>query len=109
MMAYLDYIYTGSISLFKEFEHSLLNQTQISCVGELGLVDFSNCPRNYGSLGAGNEAVLKDLVDWPKTTRDGYILTDINTVVNSYAFEAVSSLSRLATATGKTKLGGRLE
>ena len=63
-----------------------LNQTQVVCLNRTsGLVDFSNCVRQRGGLGASNENALKDIVDWPQPSRDGYELTDVNTVVNSFA------------------------
>lgn len=55
------------------------------------LVNFTKCSRPKG---------VRDIVDWPSDTRDGYVMTNINTVVNAYAFASVSSLAELAKADG---------
>jgi alpha-L-rhamnosidase len=42
-----------------------------------------------------------DIVDWPKTERDGYVFTEINTVVNAFSIEAIKRMAILARALGK--------
>lgn len=42
-----------------------------------------------------------DIVDWPKTERDGYIFTERNTVVNAFHLAAIQRLADLARAIGK--------
>jgi alpha-L-rhamnosidase len=41
-----------------------------------------------------------DLVDWPVTERDGYVFTDVNTVINSFQYAAYATLSRVAGVLG---------
>ena len=87
LMALGDYLATGELSLFSRFASQLVAQTQIACVNSTsGLIDFRRCPRQAAGLGAGSEASLRDIVDWPPISRDGYVLSDTaNTVVNAYA------------------------
>ncbi len=52
---------------------------------------------------ASNEQQIKktDIVDWPKTERDGYVFTERNTVVNAFHLAAIKRLADLARAIGK--------
>ncbi|TQE37934.1 hydrolase [Streptomyces ipomoeae] len=56
---------------------------------------------------------LGDLVDWPAASRDGYVFTNVNTVVNAFQYAAFAALARCATALGKdddaTALRGRAD
>ncbi len=42
-----------------------------------------------------------DIVDWPIGERDGYVFTDVNTVVNAFHLQALKEMSELADALGK--------
>ncbi|TWU34348.1 family 78 glycoside hydrolase catalytic domain [Novipirellula artificiosorum] len=42
-----------------------------------------------------------DIVDWPKGERDGFVFTEINTVVNAFHIEAMKRMAELARAVGK--------
>ncbi|MDC2957922.1 family 78 glycoside hydrolase catalytic domain [Streptomyces gilvifuscus] len=44
---------------------------------------------------------LGDLVDWPTASRDGYVFTNVNTVVNAFQYAAFDALSRCAAALGR--------
>lgn len=44
---------------------------------------------------------LGDLVDWPDTCRDGYVFTNVNTVVNAFQYAAFDALAKCAEALGK--------
>jgi alpha-L-rhamnosidase len=41
-----------------------------------------------------------DIVDWPKTERDGFVFREVNTVVNAFHIAAVMKMVELARATG---------
>ncbi len=43
----------------------------------------------------------RDLVDWPRTERDGFVFTEVNTVVNAFYIEALKRMSVLAAAIGR--------
>ncbi|MFI9542674.1 family 78 glycoside hydrolase catalytic domain [Streptomyces sp. NPDC052016] len=45
---------------------------------------------------------LGDLVDWPAASRDGYVFTQINTVVNAFQYAAFDALAKCAAALGRT-------
>lgn len=44
---------------------------------------------------------LGDLVDWPAASRDGYVFTTVNTVVNAFQYAAFDALAKCAEALGK--------
>ncbi|MFI6034964.1 family 78 glycoside hydrolase catalytic domain [Streptomyces sp. NPDC051315] len=44
---------------------------------------------------------LGDLVDWPAASRDGYVFTTVNTVVNAFQYAAFDALARCARALGR--------
>lgn len=44
---------------------------------------------------------LGDLVDWPTASRDGYVFTNVNTVVNAFQYAAFDALAQCAAVLGK--------
>lgn len=42
-----------------------------------------------------------DIVDWPQSLRDGYVFSDVNTVINAYNYRALRDLGSLAEAIGR--------
>ncbi|WP_371657521.1 family 78 glycoside hydrolase catalytic domain [Streptomyces sp. NBC_00280] len=44
---------------------------------------------------------LGDLVDWPTASRDGYVFTNVNTVVNAFQYAAFDALAKCAAVLGK--------
>ncbi len=61
------------------------------------LCEYEN---NYGLLndciaGCSETGLLKDIVDWPQTERDGYVFGEINTVPNSYYYGALNTAYQL--------------
>jgi alpha-L-rhamnosidase len=46
--------------------------------------------------------VNADLVDWPVPERDGYVFTDVNTVINSFQYAAYATLAEVATLLGNS-------
>ncbi|MEV0743387.1 family 78 glycoside hydrolase catalytic domain [Streptomyces sp. NPDC050549] len=44
---------------------------------------------------------LGDLVDWPTASRDGYVFTNVNAVVNAFQYAAFDALSKSAAALGR--------
>lgn len=41
-----------------------------------------------------------DLIDWPATERDGYVFTNVNTVINSFQYAAYAALADVAAVLG---------
>ena len=57
------------------------------------LVDFSHCDR-FPKSGT------KDIIDWPQDSRDGYVMTDVTTVINAFSVGSLRKLAELARANG---------
>jgi len=64
--------------------------------------------RADGLLGTPPELRRRDIVDWPKSERDGYVFTEANTVVNAFYIEALKRMSVLAEALGRLSLAEAL-
>jgi alpha-L-rhamnosidase len=43
-----------------------------------------------------------DLVDWPQGERDGYVFTNVNTVINAWSYKALADMAEIAAALGRT-------
>lgn len=88
MMAWTDWMYTGDTeSLAQAYSVLIKEKTLESYAGSDGLL---------------NTHGLRDIVDWPEGERDGYVLTDENTVVNSFWVHNLQEMVDIATALGKT-------
>jgi hypothetical protein len=58
--------------------------------------------RPDGLLVSNQQQVNKDdIVDWPKTERDGYVFKPVNTVVNAFHIRSLEMMAELAAALGK--------
>ena len=91
-IAYNIYMESRDLDVSSDYWNYLVESTQIRCFNtSIGLIDFTNCSRSG----------TRDIVDWPIVYRDGYIMTNINTVVNSFAVGSMTLLSRLGRALGK--------
>lgn len=60
-----------------------------------------------GADGLLNTSGQRDIVDWPSGERDGYVLTDVNTVVNAFYCLNLRQMADIATALGKTSDASR--
>ncbi len=60
------------------------------------LGSYSLVHKAPGSAGQNNA----DLMDWPAAERDGYVFTDVNTVINSFQYAAYATLSQIAGVLG---------
>ncbi|HEY8926567.1 MAG TPA: family 78 glycoside hydrolase catalytic domain, partial [Polyangia bacterium] len=88
MMAWADWMYTGNLeSLSKQYAALKQSKTLESYANADGLLDTG---------------ALMDIVDWPETERDGYVLTPVNTVVNSFWCYVLGLMADLANALGNT-------
>ena len=100
LMAHLDFMMTGNATLFLEFGELLRNSTQVNCIDPLtDLVDFTSCTRMDGT---------SDIVDWPQSQRDGYVLSNTSTVIQAYAVAGMLALAEMANATGQSVLCAEL-
>ena len=100
LMAHLDFMMTGNATLFLEFGQLLRNSTQINCIHpSTDLVDFTSCTRMNGT---------SDIVDWPQSQRDGYVLSNTSTVIQAFAVAGMLALAEMANATGQNLLCAEL-
>ncbi|MFJ8113378.1 family 78 glycoside hydrolase catalytic domain [Streptomyces sp. NPDC096132] len=91
--AWEDYLATGDDRQLAKDYDLLLAKNLTSYLGSDGLVRKS--PGNTSQD-------LGDLVDWPAASRDSYVFTSVNTVVNAFQYAAFDALAKCATALGKT-------
>ncbi|MBW8015881.1 MAG: Bacterial alpha-L-rhamnosidase [Planctomycetes bacterium] len=92
MMAWADYMYTGNTeSLAANYEILKTKKTLEFKAGQDGLL------RTGGKKRRGD----RDIVDWPYSERDGYVFTEVNTVVNAFYYKTLLQMADIAAAIGK--------
>ena len=89
-MAHAQWMYSGDTEWLKHRYESLKSKTLMNRSGEDGLI-------RSGPL----DQSRHDIVDWPKGERDGFVFTEINTVVNAFHIAAIEQMAEMATAAGK--------
>jgi len=113
LMAWNDYRYTGSKQSLEYFYDDLKAKTLIMLADEEGFISTRTgkvTPAVLESIHFKGE--LRDIVDWPHTgilglekeeggETDGFVFTDVNTVVNAYHYRALTLMARIAEALGK--------
>ncbi|WP_406144646.1 family 78 glycoside hydrolase catalytic domain [Streptomyces sp. NBC_01012] len=90
--AWEDYLATGDDRQLAKDYALLAAKNLTAFLGSDGLV--------HKSPGNSSED-LGDLVDWPATNRDGYVFTEVNTVVNAFQYAAFGALAKCAAALGR--------
>lgn len=125
LMAWNDYLYTGNMESLTQFYNELKIKTLISLENEDGFIS-THCQKNIPdsargkvtpqmlkSIGVDYQAFktlggksLNDLVDWPQPgfkgldksygETDGFVFTDVNTVVNAYHYRALVLMGDIA-------------
>lgn len=113
LIAYNDYLYTGSTDLICKHYDLLKRHALFELVDEgtnLITTKHGQPSSLLSSLGRNSEII--DIVDWPHMDEtgaigedDGFVYTDFNVVVNSYHYKAVETLSKIAYALGKEQEG----
>ncbi|TDC90174.1 hydrolase [Actinomadura sp. 7K507] len=93
MSAWQDYLHTGDPEQLAADYDVLAAKHLTSYLGDDGLVhkDPGSSSRDLG-----------DLVDWPVSNRDGYVFTEVNTVVNACQYAAFTAMADIAAVLGKT-------
>ncbi len=89
-MAYAQWQYSGDADWLAHRYESLKSKTLMHRSAEDGLVRSSPLDQSR-----------HDIVDWPKKERDGFVFTEINTVVNAFHIEALEQMAEMARAVGK--------
>ncbi|TWU39674.1 family 78 glycoside hydrolase catalytic domain [Novipirellula artificiosorum] len=91
-MAHAEWMYSGDLEWLKHRYESLKAKTLMHRSGEDGLVRSAEIDQNR-----------HDIVDWPQKERDGFVFTEINTVVNAFHIEALERMVEMARAIGKSE------
>ncbi|MFI9580550.1 family 78 glycoside hydrolase catalytic domain [Streptomyces sp. NPDC052236] len=90
--AWEDYLATGDDRQLSKDYDLLAAKNLTSYLGSDGLV--------HKSPGSTSQN-LGDLVDWPAASRDGYVFTNVNTVINAFQYAAFDALAKCAAVLGK--------
>jgi len=102
LLFYNDYLYTGNIESISTYYDALKRKTLIDLEREDGLINAkSPLLTNDVLKSIGSKEKLRDIVDWPINERDGYEMTDINTVVNSFHYINLKLMAEIAGCLGK--------
>lgn len=110
LMAWEDYMYAGDPGSLERHYEDLKAKTLAGLAREDGLISTRTgrvTPKVLNSIHFSGE--LRDIVDWPHTgilglsegeggETDGFVFTDINTVVNAFHYRALVLMSQIAEA-----------
>ena len=104
---YYDYLYTGNTQSIKRYYSQLKDKLLMDLAREDGLISTESEKLDSNlmkKLGFKNPSpLISDIVDWPMNERDGYDMVAINTVVNSFYYQNLKVMSKIAGAIGNTK------
>jgi hypothetical protein len=89
-MARAEWMHSGDADWVKHRFESLKAKTLLHRSAKDGLVRSAEIDRSR-----------HDIVDWPKKERDGFVFTEINTVVNAFHIAAIEQMAEMARAIGK--------
>ncbi|MGV8093062.1 MAG: alpha-L-rhamnosidase C-terminal domain-containing protein [Mangrovibacterium sp.] len=122
LMAWYDYLYTGNKESLSQFYNDLKNKTLIQLADEDGFISTNHKEKvtpqmlrsikvDHPEFGSVFAKPLRDLVDWPQPEfwgrnkgygeTDGFVFTDINTVVNAYHYRSLVLMGRIAESLGE--------
>ena len=89
-MAHADYRHTGDAAWLSSRYESLKPKLLLERAREDGLL-------------VSNEKQVKkdDIVDWPKSERDGFVFKPVNTVVNAFHIRSLQMMAEMAGTFGK--------
>lgn len=91
-IAHAEWMQSGDDEWMRQRYELLKAKTLIDRTGDDGLVRGAKHGQNQ-----------HDLVDWPPRERDGFVMTDINTVVNAFHIKAIERMAEMAQAIGQTE------
>lgn len=114
LIAWEDYMYTGNKLSLAHFYEDLQAKTLIALSDERGFISTRTgkvTPEVLQSIHFSGQ--LRDIVDWPHTgilglekeeggETDGFVFTDINTVVNAFHYRTLVLMAQIAETLGKT-------
>lgn len=113
LIAWEDYMYTGNKRSLEQYYDDLKAKTLAALSDEKGFISTRTgkvTPEVLASIHF--KGKLRDIVDWPHTgilglekeeggETDGFVFTDVNTVVNAYHYRALTLMARIAETVGK--------
>ena len=113
LMAWEDYLYTGDSRSLANFYDDLKAKTLSALADEKGFISSRTgriTPEVLKSIYFDGQ--LRDIVDWPHTgilglekeeggETDGFVFTDVNTVVNAFHYRAITLMAQIADVLGK--------
>lgn len=88
-MAHADWMHYGDAEWIAQRYESLKSKTLIDRCDETLLVQSNQ-----------RQVEWNDLVDWPPSERDGYVRSEVNTVVNAFHLAAIRQMAELAEVVG---------
>ncbi len=114
LMGRTDYLYTGNADSVTSHYDDLKAKLLLPLAGDDGLISTKTgkqTPELLKSIHF-NGKELRDIVDWPHTgilglgkaeggETDGFVFTNVNTVVNAYHYRALCCMAELAGVLGK--------
>jgi alpha-L-rhamnosidase len=114
LIAWEDYMYTGNTLSLAHFYEDLQAKTLVALSDENGFISTRTgkvTPEVLQSVHFNGE--MRDIVDWPHTgilglekeeggETDGFVFTDINTVVNAFHYRTLVLMAQIAETLGKT-------
>ncbi len=114
LMAWEDYLYTGDSRSLAYFYDDLKAKTLSGLADKQGFISTRTgkmTPKLLQSIHFNGK--LRDIVDWPHTgilglekeedgETDGFVFTDINTVVNAFHYRAITLMAQIADILGKS-------
>lgn len=114
-IAWYDYLYTGNKELLRKFYQKLTAKTLLSLADEYGFISTRTgrvTPDVMKSIYL-KDGIIRDIVDWPHTGNlkskkyqngetDGFVFTDVNTVVNANHYFSLKAMAKIAEALGKS-------
>lgn len=98
LQAALDWQWSGDASTALALYNGLRRRTMLDFVDGDGVVDFTGRARVFDAFGH----TFHDVIDWPQVTRDGYVMSNRSTVVQSYAQHAMDALADVAALVNAT-------
>ncbi|MDD3108271.1 MAG: alpha-L-rhamnosidase C-terminal domain-containing protein [Alistipes sp.] len=114
LLAWYDYLYTGDLRAVKAHYETLHHKTLLALADERGFITVAEAkqtPELLKSIHLYGGQKLQNIVDWPHTGQlglekaeggeaDGYVFTEVNTVVNAYHYYALTRMAQMAQLIG---------